>query len=96
VKGRNFAFAEHDKSGSGERAAQQAGLAFCMSPVEGEDANDLHQRAGLMTLCFLLLDMRRRPSPETTVGIQKQIRSVSANGSAAIANTTMTNIEHDN
>ncbi len=32
IKGRKFAFADHDKSATGERAAQQAGIAYCMSP----------------------------------------------------------------
>jgi putative DNA primase/helicase len=60
VKGRKFAFADHDKSGTGQRAAEQAGLAYCMSPVEGEDANDLYVRAGLMAVSKLMMEARTR------------------------------------
>jgi putative DNA primase/helicase len=58
--GRAYVFADHDKSGTGEQCAQATGLPYCMSPVEGEDANDLHQRAGLMAVCQLLMDVRRK------------------------------------
>ncbi|PVX38201.1 hypothetical protein [Janthinobacterium sp. 78] len=60
VKGRKFAFADNDKSGTGERAAQQAGLLHCMSEIEGEDANDLYARAGLMAVCALIMSTRSR------------------------------------
>jgi putative DNA primase/helicase len=63
IKGRKFAFADHDKSGTGERAAQQAGIAYCMSPVEGEDANDLYVRAGLMAVCALMMGVRSQRPP---------------------------------
>ncbi|MBP9906577.1 MAG: toprim domain-containing protein [Rhodoferax sp.] len=58
VKGRVFVFADHDRSGVGEKAAQATGKPYCMSPVEGEDANDLHARAGLMAVCQLLMNVR--------------------------------------
>lgn len=57
--GRRYTFADHDKSGAGERAAQEMGLPYCMSPVLGEDANDLHKRAGLLAVCGLLMSVRR-------------------------------------
>lgn len=57
-KGRRYVFADHDKSGAGERAAQAMGLPYCMSPTLGEDANDLHARAGLMAVCGLLMKAR--------------------------------------
>ena len=63
IKGRKLAFADHDKSATGERAAQQAGIAYCMSPVEGEDANDLYVRAGLMAVCALMMVARRQRPP---------------------------------
>lgn len=63
VKGRKFAFADHDRRGTGERAAQQAGLAYCMSAVEGEDANDLYVRAGLMAVCALMMGLRHQRPP---------------------------------
>lgn len=59
VKGRKYAFADNDASETGERAAKDAGLAYCMSDVVGEDANDLHARAGLMAVCQKLMTVRR-------------------------------------
>lgn len=59
VKGRVFVFADNDQSGVGEKSAQATGLPYCMSPVKGEDANDLHVRAGLMPVVQLLMDVRR-------------------------------------
>jgi len=58
TKGRRYCFADNDKSGAGERAAQEAGLPYCMSPVVGDDANDLHKRVGLMAVCQLLMKAR--------------------------------------
>lgn len=58
TKGRRYVFADHDKSEAGERAAVAAGLPYCMSPVLGEDANDMHQRAGLLPVCALLMKVR--------------------------------------
>jgi putative DNA primase/helicase len=60
IKGRAFVFADHDKSGTGEKCAQATGLPYCMSPVMGEDANDLHMRAGLFAVCQLLMEVRRK------------------------------------
>lgn len=59
---RKYIFADHDKSAAGESAAQAAGLPYCMSPVEGEDANDLHVRAGLTPVCELIRQVRA-PKP---------------------------------
>lgn len=42
-----FIVADHDKSKTGERVAQKIGWPYFMSPNEGEDFNDLHQRIGL-------------------------------------------------
>lgn len=58
VTGRAYVFADHDKSGTGQAAAEQTGLPWCMSPIEGEDANDLHQRAGVLALRQLLMQVR--------------------------------------
>lgn len=58
-KGKRYVFADHDKSGAGERAAIATGLSYCMSPNEGEDANDVHKRGGLMPVCSLLMQARR-------------------------------------
>jgi putative DNA primase/helicase len=56
---RRYVFADNDKSEAGERAAKLAGLPYCMSPVVGEDANDMHVRAGLMTVAQKLMEVRR-------------------------------------
>lgn len=60
VKGRAFVFADNDVSGTGQRAAEATNLPWCMSPIEGEDANDLHMRAGLMAVCKQIMDVRAR------------------------------------
>jgi putative DNA primase/helicase len=59
VRGKVFVFADNDKSEAGEKAALQTNLPYCMSPVVGEDANDLHVRAGLMAVCQQLMAVRR-------------------------------------
>lgn len=56
--GRRYVFADNDKSGAGERAAKDMGLPYCMSDRVGEDANDLHARAGLMAVQALLMKVR--------------------------------------
>ena len=59
VPGKKYAFADNDKSGAGERAAKEAGLAYCMSDAIGEDANDLHMRAGVLPVAMKLMTARR-------------------------------------
>lgn len=56
--GRRYVFADNDKSMAGEKAAKTTGLPYCMSDREGEDANDLHARAGLMAVQGLLMRAR--------------------------------------
>ncbi len=58
VRGAKAVFADNDKSGRGEQAAKTTGMPYVMSDVVGEDANDLHQRAGLIGLCAKLQRMR--------------------------------------
>lgn len=58
AKPRRFIFADNDKSGAGERAAKDTGLAYCMSDKVGEDANDVHARAGLIAVQRLMLQAR--------------------------------------
>jgi putative DNA primase/helicase len=60
IKGQAFVFADNDVSLAGETAAKKTSLPFCMSDVVGEDANDLHQRAGMVALCKMIIDVRRR------------------------------------
>lgn len=58
TKGRRMVFADNDKSLAGEKAAKQTGLPYCMSEIDGEDANDVHKRGGLMPVCSLLMKAR--------------------------------------
>ena len=59
VKERATVFADNDKSGAGETAAKKTALPYCMSDVVGEDANDYHQRLGLMALCKKVMELQR-------------------------------------
>lgn len=52
-------FADHDASGAGERAARQTNAPWCMSPVQGEDANDMHKRAGIFQVANRMLGVSR-------------------------------------
>lgn len=63
VRGKAFVFADNDASGAGLRAARATGLPYCVSDRQGEDANDLYVRAGLIALCAELMKARvmRRP-----------------------------------
>ena len=47
--------ADNDKSGTGERVAKEIGWNYWMSDVEGEDANDTHQRIGILKLGLSLV-----------------------------------------
>ena len=60
LKGRVFVFADNDTSKTGEQTAINTGLPYCMSDVEGEDANDLHMRAGLFAVVQKLMEVRRK------------------------------------
>lgn len=59
LPGRKFVFADHDQSGAGQRAAERIGVPAALSPQLGEDANDLHQRAGLLAVCRQIMAARR-------------------------------------
>jgi len=52
--GHAFIFADHDPSGVGAKAAEDAQLPWVMPPKEGQDANDYHQEEGLVRLCGLI------------------------------------------
>jgi putative DNA primase/helicase len=58
VGGRRFVFADNDESGVGRSAAEGTGLPWVMSPVVGEDANDLHQRSGIWALIDLMRGLK--------------------------------------
>lgn len=63
VRGRKFAFADHDRSGVGLKAVESAGLAYCISQVEGEDANDWYMRAGLIPVAADMMRLRSSTPP---------------------------------
>lgn len=52
-------FADCDASGAGERAALATGARWCMSDAIGEDANDLHQRAGIFKVSSAMVAIKR-------------------------------------
>lgn len=58
VPGRTMVFADNDASGTGQEAAIATGLPYVTSPVVGEDANDLHRRAGLMAVVAKIMEAR--------------------------------------
>lgn len=60
LSGRAYVFADNDKSGTGEAAAKATGLPYCMADEVGMDANDLHQRSGLMAVAKKILEARMR------------------------------------
>lgn len=58
VPGERRVFADNDKSGAGERAAKATGLAYCMAPEVGDDANDLMCKAGIFAVCAQIQRVR--------------------------------------
>lgn len=46
---------EYEARGPGELAAVKTGLPYAMAPVCGDDANDHHQKHGLLSLCGLVM-----------------------------------------
>ena len=61
IKGKCFVFADNDRSETGEKSAKETGLSYCMADEVGFDANDLHQKHGLMAVCKKLMEVRRIP-----------------------------------
>ena len=53
--GEQAVFADHDASGAGQAAARATGARWCMSPELGEDANDMHKRAGVFAVAKLMM-----------------------------------------
>jgi putative DNA primase/helicase len=53
-------FADNDVSGVGETSAQKTGLAYVMSDVIGDDANDLHRKSGLIAVLKKVMEVRAK------------------------------------
>jgi len=47
-------FADNDESGAGEKAALDSGRPYCMAPVVGWDANDMHAKRGVYEVAALM------------------------------------------
>lgn len=69
LSGRVVVFADNDKSHTGQQAAIDTCRQWVMSDVEGEDANDLHDRAGLMAVCRLLMELKQEWSNAPSQGV---------------------------
>ena len=54
TQGQRLVFADNDASGTGERVARETGLPYCMAPVVGWDANDMHVKQGVFALADLV------------------------------------------
>ncbi|CAB5220038.1 hypothetical protein UFOVP239_36 [uncultured Caudovirales phage] len=59
IPGRRFVFADHDESKTGEKAARETGLPWCMADETGWDANDLHTKTGLFSVVKKIMDCKR-------------------------------------
>ena len=57
TSGRRYVFADHDASNTGERAAKETNLPYCMADEVGMDANDLHRRDGVMAVAKKLMQL---------------------------------------
>ncbi|NZA01200.1 hypothetical protein H0I39_04415 [Ottowia beijingensis] len=94
VHGVRLVFADNDASGTGERVARETGLPYCMAPVVGWDANDMHIKQGVFALADLVratvagppcdVDHPPRYLPRSQRGI-----CGSPNTAAGIANTAL-------
>ena len=60
LSGTRYVFADHDLSGTGEKAAIATGLPYVMPQTLATDANDMHQRDGLIALAKMIKEARRR------------------------------------
>jgi putative DNA primase/helicase len=60
ITGKCYVFADNDVSGVGETSAQKTGLAYVMSDVIGDDANDLHRKSGLIAVLKKVMEVRAK------------------------------------
>jgi len=70
TSGKRYVFADNDRPNdehpergeTGQKAAIETGLPWCMSAVPGDDCNDLHQRAGIFAVRSIIMRRRREPA----------------------------------
>jgi putative DNA primase/helicase len=67
VKGDRFIFADNDESKTGEKAAIETGLPWTMADEVGMDANDMHDKLGLMSVVKKVMDLRKEHHHANTV-----------------------------
>jgi putative DNA primase/helicase len=60
LSGTRYVVADNDLSGTGEKAAIATGLPYVMPQTLATDANDMHQRDGLMALAKMIKEARIR------------------------------------
>jgi phage/plasmid primase-like uncharacterized protein len=60
IGGERVVVADNDASRTGQNAARSTGLPWLMSPVEGDDFNDYHQREGLWAAVKLLRNILQK------------------------------------
>lgn len=59
IKGDRYVFADNDESKTGEKAAIETGLPWTMADEVGMDANDMHDKLGLMSVVKKVMDLRK-------------------------------------
>lgn len=57
IKSGVFVFADNDQSCTGELSAKMIDRPYTMSDAQGEDANDLMQRAGILAVCKKVMEL---------------------------------------
>ena len=60
IGGRRYVFADNDESGVGAKSAQSTGLPWTMADEVGQDANDLHLKAGLFAAVAKIMEARQK------------------------------------
>jgi putative DNA primase/helicase len=66
VKGDRYVFADNDESKTGEKAAIDTGLPWTMADEVGMDANDMHDKLGLMSVVKKVMDLRKKVLTQET------------------------------
>ncbi|PPT96536.1 hypothetical protein XaraCFBP7407_08870 [Xanthomonas arboricola pv. arracaciae] len=62
--------ADHDASGTGQRAAEATGLPWAMPPAVGDDFNDLHASEGADAVRMALAALHQPPLPEAAAYVR--------------------------